>query len=123
MLTRGESCPSLPQLFRRRTNTYTWNARNALASITSGTAASFQYDPFGRRVTKLVGATTTSYLYDKSDIVQELSGSTPIANLVKFGLDAVLTRSDAGGMSSFLEDGLGSTLALTDSSGNIQTQY
>jgi len=71
----------------------------------------------------LVGATTTSYLYDKSDIVQELSGSTPIANLVKFGLDAVLTRSDAGGMSSFLEDGLGSTLALTDSSGNIQTQY
>ncbi len=32
------------------TNTYTWNARNQLVTISGGASASFQYDPFGRRV-------------------------------------------------------------------------
>ncbi len=32
------------------TNTYTWNARNQLLSISGPVPASFQYDPFGRRV-------------------------------------------------------------------------
>ena len=30
-------------------NTYTWNARNQLASINAGATGSFQYDAFGRR--------------------------------------------------------------------------
>ena len=37
------------------TKTYGWDARNRLASIGGGVTASFQYDPFGRRVTKSVG--------------------------------------------------------------------
>ena len=36
------------------TKTYSWDARNHLASIGGGVTASFQYDPFGRRVTKSV---------------------------------------------------------------------
>jgi YD repeat-containing protein len=40
------------------TNTYTWNARNQLVSISGGVTASFQYDPFGRRVSKTIGGTT-----------------------------------------------------------------
>src|SRR5947209_1400983 len=36
------------------TNTYTWNARNQLLSISGAVSASFQYDPFGRRVSKTI---------------------------------------------------------------------
>jgi phospholipase C len=50
-------------------------------------AQSFQYDPLGRRVAKTVLSTTTNYLYDRVNPVQELSGTTPTANLITGGVD------------------------------------
>jgi RHS repeat-associated protein len=38
-------------------------------------------------------------------------------------MDEVFSRADSGGPRSFVTDGLGSTLALTDSTGTVQTQY
>ena len=56
--------------------------------------------------------------------MQELSGGTPIANLLTgLGVDEILTRTDAAGTRHFLTDALGSTLGLTDSSGTLLTQY
>ncbi len=104
------------------TNTYTWNARNQLLSISGPVPASFQYDPFGRRVNKtIVGM--TQYLYDGVNPVQELSGTTASANLLTGGLDEYFQRTDLAGARSFLTDALGSTLALADSSGTLQTTY
>jgi len=103
--------------------TYTWNARNRLGSISGGVTASFQYDPIGQRVTKSVSGATGSYLYDGANLVQELSGTTPTANLLNGGLDEVFTRTDAAGVRNFLTDVLGSTVALADGTGSIQTQY
>lgn len=105
------------------TNTYTWNARRQLVAIAGGATAQFQYDAFGRRVGKTVNATTTSYLYDGSNVVQEISGASPLANLLTGGLDEVFTRSDGSGSSHLVSDGLGSTLGLGDSNGVLQTQY
>ena len=106
------------------TNTYTWDARNQLTSISGpGLTASFQYDGLGRRHSKTVNGTSTNYLYDGDNIVQELAGATPTANLLSGDLDQILMRTDGGGASSFLSDGLGSTIGLTDSSGVAQTQY
>lgn len=105
-------------------NTYNWDARNQLTSISGpGLTASFQYDGFGRRINKTVNGTSTNYLYDESNIVQELAGTSPIANILAGGVDGIFMRSDGGGASSFLSDGLGSTIALTDSNGVAQTQY
>ena len=106
------------------TYTYTWNARNKLASI-SGTSfsASFTYDVFGRRTSKTVNGTTTSYLYDGSNLVQEQSGGSATANMVMGGLDEVLARTDSTTTWSLLTDALGSTLALVNSSGSVQTEY
>ena len=56
-------------------------------------------------------------------MVQELSGTTPSANLVTGGLYEVFTRTDSTGVADFLRDGLGSTLALTDSTGAISQTY
>src|SRR5229473_5704965 len=104
------------------TNTYTWNARNQLVTISGGVSASFQYDAFGRRVSKtIVGM--TQYLYDGVNPVQEISGTTASANLLTGGLDEYFQRTDSAGARNFLTDTLGSTLALADSTGVVQTQY
>ncbi len=109
-------------MFRDGTNTYTWNPRNQLVAISGGASASFQYDPFGRRVSKTIGG-TTQYLYDGANPVQELSGTAASANLLTGGVDEYFQRTDLAGVRNFLTDALGSTLALADSTGTLQTQY
>jgi RHS repeat-associated protein len=104
------------------TNTYVWNARNQLASMNL-TGDSFQYDPFGRRTAKTVLGTTTNYLYDGANPVQELSGTTPTANMLTGGVDEYFTRTDSTGTANFLTDALGSTVSLTNSSGGTLAQY
>jgi RHS repeat-associated protein len=106
------------------TNTYTWDARNHLASIAGNYTASFEYDPFGRRLGKTVNGTTTDFLYDGANPIQELSGATVTANLLTgLGVDEYLTRTDATGTSDFLTDALGSTIGLADPTGTLQTEY
>jgi len=105
-------------------NTYTWDARNQLASISGGVLAHFQYDSFGRRISRAVGSATTQYLYDDANAVQELSADVPTANLLTgLGVDGYFQRRDSAGPVDFLTDGSGSTMALADSSGVIQTRY
>ena len=105
-------------------NTYTWNARNQLASISGpGLTATFQYDPSGRRINKTINGTSTSYLYDGSNAVQELAGATPTVNMLTGGVDSVLTRTEGSETRTPITDGLGSTLALVDDTGTLQTQY
>jgi RHS repeat-associated protein len=105
--------------------TYAWNARNQLASIAgTGGPASFSYDAFGRRIGKTVGGTTTGFLNDGSNVVQELSGATPSANLLT-GLapNQTFVRTSGGQATTLLTDRLGSTLALASGAGTVQTQY
>jgi len=98
-------------------NAFSWNARNQVATLNS---VNLQYDGFGRRTKNLQN---TSFLFDGANAVQELSGSTPTANLINGGIDEVFTRTDAGGAFTPLKDALGSTVALVDSSGNVVTTY
>ena len=107
------------------TATYTWNARNQLASIASpGFAASFTYDSFGRRTGKIVQGTTSNYVYDGLNPVQEKAGVTVTTNLLMgLGIDEFFTRTDGVGVRALLPDALGSTVALGDGTGTLQTQY
>jgi RHS repeat-associated protein len=105
------------------THSFTWNARNLLSQIDSGTTANFVYDPFGRRTSKTISSTQTGFIYDVANPAQELSGSTVTANSLTGGVDEVFQRTDSAGARSFLTDGLGSTLALTNSSGTLLTTY
>jgi RHS repeat-associated protein len=103
---------------------YTWNARNQLVGLSGATSASFAYDGTNRRRGKSVNGTTTDFLYDGFNVVQELaSGGMPNANLVAGAIDDTFIRTDQAGVSTFLIDALGSALALADDSGAIQTQY
>ncbi|HWO29720.1 MAG TPA: RHS repeat-associated core domain-containing protein, partial [Candidatus Acidoferrum sp.] len=105
------------------TNSYSWDARNRLASVASGNTASFQYDPVGRRIAKTISGTVTNLLFNGSNVIQELSGGSVTANLLTGGTDEYLARTTSAGALSFLSDPLGSTLALTNSAGTIQTPY
>ncbi|UVT15731.1 MAG: RHS repeat protein [Nitrospira sp.] len=107
------------------TTTYTWNARNQLTGISkTGFTASFTYDSFGRRTGRTVSGTVTNYVYDGLNPVQEKNGGTVTANLLTgLGIDEFFTRTDGVGVRALLSDALGSTVALGDGSGTLQTQY
>jgi RHS repeat-associated protein len=109
------------------TNTYTWDARNHLSGISGGTTAAFVYDAFGRRAGKTLGVNTTQFVYDGLNPVQELDGANPAnvtANLLTgLSIDEYFARADSNGAMNFLTDALGSTLALADSSGALNTSY
>ncbi|MDQ7247295.1 RHS repeat-associated core domain-containing protein [Dongia sedimenti] len=64
-------------------------------------------------------------LYDGYDPVQEQSPTgTVSANLqIGLGVDERFTRTKAGATSTYLTDLLGSTVALADSAGVVQTSY
>jgi len=105
-------------------NTYTWDARNRLASIAGGNVATFRYDAQGRRTSKIVDAAQIAFLYDGWTPVQELNGASVVANLLAgAGIDEYLTRTDTNGTSYFLADILGSTVALSDGAGAVATTY
>ncbi len=103
-------------------NSYAWDARNRLVSANSN-GATFTYDPLGRRVNKNILTAHTSFLYDGVNPVQELTGTTVMANLLTGGVDERFARTDSTGTSNYLTDALGSSVALTDRSGNSTVQY
>jgi RHS repeat-associated protein len=107
------------------TTTYTWDARNRLASLSGGgTSASFQYDPLGRRTRKVVNATTTDFLFDGVNPVQELTGGMAVANVLSgLRVDEYFARTDSNGTRMFLTDTLASTVALTDNASAVQNEY
>jgi RHS repeat-associated protein len=107
------------------TTTYTWDARGQLTGLSGGVSASFQYDGLGRRRGKTIAGTTTQFLYDGLNLAQELnSGGTPTANLLTgLGIDETFTRALSGGTETLLLDALGSTAALADGDGDVQTEY
>jgi RHS repeat-associated protein len=98
-------------------NTFAWDARNQLSQFNTTT---FQYDAAGRRTKNAAG---TNLLYDGADSVQELSGTTPIANRITGGVDEFFSRTDSSGSTTPLTDAVGTTIALVNSSGSIITSY
>lgn len=106
------------------TNTYTWNARDELVSISGPSlTASFAYDGEGRRISKTVNGLTTTYVYDGLQAVEEHQQSGPTTTQLAGGLDEVFFRRTGTTSEFLLTDALGSTWGLADSSGNVNTEY
>ncbi len=105
---------------------YTWNARNELTQLQEGqtTIASFAYDATARRISKTIAGSATSFASDGGNFVQEQDATgTPTANLLTGGIDQVFSRTDVAGGATYLTDALGSTVAMADATGAIQTSY
>lgn len=82
------------------------------------------YDGLGRRVEKVLSRTTTKFVHDGWNVVQEKDAQCQVsANLLTgVRLDDVFVRTDAAQW-AFLSDALGSTVALADTAGAVQTAY
>jgi RHS repeat-associated protein len=113
------------------TTNYTWDYENRLASVTlpsSGGVVTFKYDPFGRRVQKVFTTgttTTTNYLYDGDNDVEELDASGAVLARYTQGAsnDEPLAESRSSTTSFYEADGLGSITSLTNGSGAIANSY
>ena len=112
-------------------SSYTWNARNELASVDGPVDAAFSYDGFGRRTsTQFGGGPATAFLYDGLDIARErltnASGTTTAHFMTGAGLDTHIYREQSGpdGVKNrtFLTDVLGSPIALADDAGILKTE-
>lgn len=78
----------------------------------------------GRRTHRTVGLAAKVYLYDGANPVQEDLGGGQKANLLTgLGIDERFVRTDPVWSQHFLPDGIGSTVALTDSAGTVATEY
>jgi RHS repeat-associated protein len=105
------------------TNTYTWSARDQLASISGPVPGTFVYDGLGRRQRKTVNGAITDFTYDGLNPVREAAGATTVDLLTGLGIDEYFMRVDSTSSRNFLSDALGSTVGLTDSGGTVQTEY
>jgi RHS repeat-associated protein len=107
--------------------TFDWNSLHQLLAIhfPDGTTTSYRYDPLGRRIEVNANGQITRYVYDKYNIHLEYDGSnTLIASYTGTpNLDQVLEMVRGGTRFFYLQDGLQSTRALTDVSGNVVATY
>jgi RHS repeat-associated protein len=105
---------------------FTWNPRNQLSGLSGSVTAALVYDPFGRRTSSTVSGAQTRFLYDGDTAVQEQNASrSPTANLL-LGPETderYATIDTSGNARSVLTDALGSTIALADAAGVVQTSY
>jgi RHS repeat-associated protein len=107
------------------TTAFTWDARGQLVGMAMPHGgASFQYDGLGRRRARTVLGVQTGFFYDGLNQIQELSAGTVTGNvLTGLGLDESFSRTTSAGTRTLLTDALGSTVALTDNAGGVQTEY
>jgi RHS repeat-associated protein len=96
----------------------TWNARDQLIATDAG-SGSFAYDAAGRRVGRTVSGVSTTYLWDGKNPAS-VNASLMLASL---GVDEYFARITSGTATSFLSDGLGSTLALSDATASTTASY
>ena len=81
------------------TNTYSWDARNHLVGRSPVLILrASRTTRLGRRAQKTIGSTSTQFLYDGLNPVQELQNGAPSANLITgLGIDEYFQRTDSAG--------------------------
>jgi RHS repeat-associated protein len=107
---------------------YSYDAFDRLTRITSpGYSAQYQYDGLGNRLARTVNGATTKYIVDPngllSKVLAETDGAGNVAAYYVYGL-GLISKVTATGQTYFYHyDGLGSTTAMTDSTGSTVNTY
>ena len=93
-------------------------------STCTALTASFSYDALNRRISKTINTTTTQFVYDRQDIVQEIQGTVTNNYIRNLNIDEPLTRIKGNGtIRHYTMDALGSVIELTDDTGAVKTTY
>jgi RHS repeat-associated protein len=114
------------------TTNYTWDFENRLTSVMlpgTGGTVSFKYDPFARRIQKVLTqnstTTTTNYLYDGDNAVEDVdqNGNVLARYEQTTNIDEPLAELNSGVTSYYEADGLGSVTSLSSSAGALANAY
>jgi len=110
------------------TRTFTYDVENRLLTGTAPTAVTLTYDPSGRLQTSTASSSTTTFLYDGSNLSAEYGSGTVLRRYVPSGLgvDSPLLwyEGSATGPPRWLHtDNQGSIIAYSDTSGNNDDIY
>jgi RHS repeat-associated protein len=109
-------------LIAQGTKTYEWDAADRLTRVLDDgiEIARFAYDGTGRRVQKVSGGMTRSYVHDGMDLLEERASSGTIRTVYGPGIDQPLASVDGGGaVSYYLADHLGSIVQQTNASAAV----
>jgi RHS repeat-associated protein len=105
-------------------NTYQWDARNRLVSISGGTTATFSYDALGRRTSKTINGVMAQFAHDGKDILAEIgSGAVSAIYLRSLRIDEPFIRQTAMENEHYHTDALRSSLALSNAQGVLAATY
>ncbi len=110
------------------TTTYAWDFENRLTSVTlpgTGGTVTFKYDPFGRRIEKISPSATSIFVYDGSNLIEEVNSSGAAVARYSQGLniDEPLAMLRSNATSFYHSDGLGSVTSLSNVSGVLVQTY
>jgi RHS repeat-associated protein len=99
---------------------YTWDFNDMLTQVTAnGNTYVYRYDALGNRVAKIANSVETRYVGDLAET--DSSGNITAYYVYGLGLISKITPADESYFYHF--DGLGSTIAITDVSGNVLNKY
>lgn len=111
--------------------TYAWDGAGRLRKVVTaaGEEVTFDYDPLGRRVRKMAGGRTTTWIWDGDVLLHELraradasadAAEEPITWIFDPDRFAPAARLDAEGGLSVVTDHLGTPLCLLDEHGAVR---
>ena len=105
-----------------------YDAQNRLVSASGGPSsvtATFAYDARNRCVARTLNGVTTYLIYDGWCLIEErdTTGAQTAKYIHGATTDEILMRVSGGAIHYYHHDGLGSTIALTDSTGAIVESY
>ncbi len=116
----------ITRTFGANTATYTFDPLDRLTQVVSGTVTvQFGYDGDGVRTSKTVGSVATQYVQDVSAALPVVVAETTAGqtNRYVYGNDLLEQVSPAGSPAFYHADGLGSTRALSNLSGQRTDAY
>jgi RHS repeat-associated protein len=107
---------------------YTYDAQNRLVTannVVAGKAAIFVYDGKNRCVKRTLNGVVTYLGYEDWNLIEERDSFGALTTHYIHGaaIDEIVARVDAGGVAYYHHDGLGSTVALTNSAGVLVERY
>ena len=122
----GNLLTSLNPSGQRATNTWDFENRLTRVALPSAIVNTFAYNGDGQRVQKIDSAGTTKHVWDGQNILLEINAANiiQVVYTLQPELYGNLISQRRGGIGSFyLQDGLGSTIQLANSTGSVTDTY
>ena len=113
----------------KQTTTYGWDVQDRLTAVTApDQIAEFTYDGEGNRIEKNIDSQITKFIVDSNhplpNVIAETNEEGAIQSYYIHGLGLISkTSADASQINYYHYDPIGSTVALSNTSGDITDQY